>query len=329
MRALVTGAGGFLGRYIAEQLQQRGDQVRVLARGNYPTLAASGMDCISADIRDRAAVEQACGGMDAVFHTAAIAGIWGKWDDYYQINTLGTENVIAGCRAQHVPKLIYTSSPSVTFDGSDQLNQDETAGYPTTWLCHYPRAKALAEKSVLAASNDQMLTCALRPHLIWGPRDSHLVPRLIERAKTGKLRQVGDGKNLIDMIYVENAAEAHLQACDALKKGSPVNGRAYFISQGEPVNCWAWINDLLKLAGQAPIERKISFTTAWRLGGILEMIHRGLRLNEEPRMTRFLASQLARSHYFNIQRARDDFGFSPRISTSEGMRRLANSWVNG
>ena len=329
MRALVTGAGGFLGRYIAEQLQQRGDQVRVLARGNYPTLAASGMDCISADIRDRAAVEQACGGMDAVFHTAAIAGIWGKWNDYYQINTLGTENVIAGCRAQHVPKLIYTSSPSVTFDGSDQLNQDETAGYPTTWLCHYPRAKALAEKSVLAASNDQMLTCALRPHLIWGPRDSHLVPRLIERAKTGKLRQVGDGKNLIDMIYVENAAEAHLQACDALKKGSPVNGRAYFISQGEPVNCWAWINDLLKLAGQAPIERKISFTTAWRLGGILEMIHRGLRLNEEPRMTRFLASQLARSHYFNIQRARDDFGFSPRISTSEGMRRLANSWVNG
>ena len=108
-----------------------------------------------------------------------------------------------------------------------------------------------------------------------------------------------------------------------------MNGRAYFISQGEPVNCWAWINDLLKLAGQAPIERKISFTTAWRLGGILEMIHRGLRLNEEPRMTRFLASQLARSHYFNIQRARDDFGFSPRISTSEGMRRLANSWVNG
>ena len=329
MRALVTGAGGFLGRYIAEQLQQRGDQVRVLARGNYPELAAAGMDCISADIRDPDAVEQACEGIDAVFHTAAIAGIWGKWNDYYEINTLGTQHVIAACHSQNVPKLIYTSSPSVTFDGSDQINQDETAAYPDSWLCHYPHAKALAEKAVLAACSDQLYSCALRPHLIWGPRDSHLVPRLIERAKSGKLRQVGDGQNLIDMVYVENAAEAHLQACDALGKGSPVNGRAYFISQGEPVNCWDWINDLLKLAGQSHIKRKISFTTAWQLGTILEAIHRGLRLEQEPRMTRFLASQLACSHHFNIQRARDDFGYSPRISTAEGMRRLANSWVTG
>lgn len=329
MRALVTGAGGFLGRYIAEQLLERGDQVRAFSRGAYPELAERGAECIRGDIRDADQVAAACQGIDAVFHAAAIAGIWGKWQDFYEINTQGTEHVIAGCRRHDVGKLIYTSSPSVTFDGSDQVDQDETAPYPEQWLCHYPHAKALAEQAVLAANGDSLRTCALRPHLIWGPRDSHLIPRLIARARSGKLRQVGDGTNLIDMVYVENAAEAHLQACDQLQASSPVGGRAYFITQGEPVNCWEWINRLLELAGLPPVTRSISFSAAWRIGSILESAHRVLGLTGEPRMTRFLAAQLARSHYFDIQRARNDFGYSPRISTEEGLRRLANSWVNG
>ena len=329
MRALVTGAGGFLGQYIAEQLIQRGDTVRAFSRGRYPELEALGAECVAGDIRNADQVEAACQGMDVVFHTAAIAGIWGKWQDYYETNTRGTAHVIAGCQRHGVPKLVYTSSPSVTFDGSDQINQDETAAYPQHWLCHYPRAKALAEQAVLAANGSTLQTCALRPHLIWGPRDSHLIPRLIERARSGKLRQVGDGTNLIDMVYVENAAEAHLQAADALTAESPVAGRAYFISQGEPINCWAWINQLLDLAGLPPVERRISLTAAWRIGSVLELVHRTLGLKGEPRMTRFLASQLARSHYFDIQRARDDFGYSARISTAEGLRRLANSWANG
>ncbi|MCA9150350.1 MAG: NAD-dependent epimerase/dehydratase family protein [Planctomycetales bacterium] len=330
MRALVTGAGGFLGRYIVEQLVARGDHVRAFSRREYPELTALGVEPAVGDIRDAAAVGRACAGREIVFHTAAIAGIFGPWEEFYGINTLGTQHVLSGCRAAGIGRLVFTSSPSVTFDGTDQCDVDESAPYPKRWLCHYPHTKALAEQAVLAANGrDGMQTCALRPHLIWGPRDPHLVPRLLQRARSGQLRRVGDGTNLIDMVYVENAAEAHLLAADALRPGSPVGGRAYFISQGEPVNCWDWINELLQLAGLAPVQRSISTSAAWRVGAVLELAHKVLRRPGEPRMTRFLAAQLGRSHYFNVQRARDDFGYVARISADEGMRRLANSWATG
>jgi nucleoside-diphosphate-sugar epimerase len=220
--------------------------------------------------------------------------------------------------------LVYSSSPSVTFDGSDQEAVDESAPYPTRWLCHYPHSKALAEQCVLQANGrDGLLTCALRPHLIWGPRDRHLIPRLLDRARTGQLRRVGDGTNLVDMVYVENAATAHVQAADALQAGSAVCGRAYFISQGEPVNCWSWINQILELADVPPVRKSISFGAAWRVGMAMEFVYGALRMKAEPRMTRFLAAQLAKHHYFDIHRARNDFGYSPQISSAEGMQRLA------
>ena len=326
MFALVTGAGGFLGRYVAEHLVKRGDRVRSFSRGAYPLLDANGIETVRGDLRDQEAVCRACKGADVVFHTAGIAGIWGSWDYYHGVNTLGTEHIVAGCLRHEVPRLVYTSSPSVTFDGSDQLGIDESAPYSARWLCHYPHTKALAERHVLAANGRHgLMTCALRPHLIWGPRDQHLIPRLIERARSGKLRQVGDGTNLIDMVYVENAATAHLQAADALREGSPVRGRAYFISQGEPVNCWDWINELVALAGIEPIRKSIPLRSAWRVGAVMESVYGLLRIRSEPRMTRFLAAQLARTHYFDIRRAREDFGYSPAITTLEGMRRLADS----
>ena len=212
MFALVTGAGGFLGQYIVEQLLARGDRVRALARGQYPELERLSVQLVRADLRDARAASSACEGVDVVFHAAGVAGIWGPWDHYYGINYLGTENIIAGCQTHNVSRLVYTSSPSVTFDGKPQEGVDETAPYPKHWLCHYPHTKALGEQAVLAANGNALLTCALRPHLIWGPRDRHLIPRLIAQAQTGQLRRVGDGTNRIDMVYVENAAQAHLQA---------------------------------------------------------------------------------------------------------------------
>lgn len=323
----MTGAGGFLGRYIAEQLLARGDSVRSLARGDYPSLAALGVEQIRGDLRDPATVAAACAGVDIVYHVAAIAGIWGPWRRFYQINTRGTEHVIAGCLRHNVGRLVYTSSPSVTFDGADQCGVDERAPYPHRWLCHYPRSKALAEQQVLSANAPgRLLTCSLRPHLVWGPRDEHLVPRLIQRAKSGQLRRVGNGDNLVDMIYVENAAAAHLAAADQLTADSPVAGSAYFLSQGEPVNCWDWINDLLALANVPPVARHLSYRTAWRIGALLEGIWTLTGRQSEPRMTRFLAAQLATHHYFDISRAARHFGYHPQVSTAEGMNRLGN-WL--
>lgn len=326
MRCLVTGGGGFLGRYVVEQLVARGDEVRSLSRMRYRCLDQLGVHHIQGDIRNIDAVRSACEGVETVFHSAAVAGIWGPWQKYYSINTEGSRNVLVACQVTGVGRLVYSSSPSVTFDGTDQRGIDESAAsYPKQWLCHYPHTKAIAEREILEANRESLRTCALRPHLIWGPRDEHLIPRLLDRARQGKLRIVGDGTNLVDMIYVENAATAHLQAADAMADPkSVVGGRAYFLSQGEPVNCWQWINEIVQLAGLDPVSKRIPFKVAWHLGHAMETAYSLLRKSEEPRMTRFLAAQLATSHYFDISAARRDFGFTPRISTSEGMQRLAN-----
>jgi nucleoside-diphosphate-sugar epimerase len=319
---LVTGGGGFLGLYIVEQLVARGDTVRVLCRGTYPRLIELGVECIAGDIREPASVATACAGVDTVYHVAAVSGIWGPWQHYYRINTQGTEIVIAACRAQRVAKLVYTSSPSVIYDGRDHHGADETLPYPHNYLCHYPRSKALAERAVLAANDSALATTALRPHLIWGPRDSNLVPRLIARARAGKLRRVGPGNNLISMSYVENAAHAHLLAADRLAPGSPVAGQAYFINEPEPVNLWQWIDQLLALAGLPPVRKSISPRMAYAAGAILETVYRVMSLSEEPPMTRFLAQQLGGTHYYEIGKAARDFGYQPIVTVTEGMRRL-------
>ena len=323
MKALVTGGGGFLGLYIVEQLLADGDDVRVFCRGRYTQLDALGVETQQGDLRDAEQVARACNGIDTVFHVAAVPGIWGSWDMFHGINTLGTQHVIAGCQRHGVAKLVYTSSPSVVFDGHDHLNADESLPYPTRFPCHYPHTKALGEQAVLAASGQHGLaTCALRPHLIWGPRDNQLIPRLIRRAQSGRLRQVGDGSNLISMAYVENVAAAHLQAAKALGLNSPVAGQAYFINEPEPVPCWEWINTLLGRAGLPPIRKRISTAAAYRIGAVLEGVWTLLRLQSEPPMTRFLASQLSSSHAYRIDKAVRDFGYSPRFSVEEGLRRF-------
>jgi nucleoside-diphosphate-sugar epimerase len=192
---------------------------------------------------------------------------------------------------------------------------------------YYSETKACAEQAVLAASGSGLRTCALRPHLIWGPGDTHLVPRLIARARSGRLRRVGDGTNLVDVTYVENAADAHLLAADALAGETPAAaGKAYFISQGEPMNCWQWIDEILALAGEHSVGKSMSLKTARRVGAVCETAYRLLRLNGEPPMTRFLAAQLAASHWFDISAARRDLGYQPRVSTDEGMKRLGK-WL--
>jgi 2-alkyl-3-oxoalkanoate reductase len=323
MKALVTGGAGFLGLYVTEQLVARGDTVRVLSRRSHPRLGELGVEWQGGDIRDPQSVERACRDVDTVFHLAAVPGIWGPWKLYYETNTLGTRHVLDACRKLKIVRLVYTSSPSVIYDGADHLNVDESYPYAARYLCHYPHTKALAEREVLAANDrDSLATIALRPHLIWGPRDNHLIPRLIARARSGRLRRVGQGQNVISMSYVENAAAAHLQAVDALKPGSPCAGNAYFINEPEPVNLWGFIDQLLSLAGLPPVRKTISTRAAYNLGAALEGIYGTLRLSAEPPMTRFLAQQLGGSHSYQIARAQRDFGYHPVATAEEGLRRL-------
>jgi nucleoside-diphosphate-sugar epimerase len=324
MKALVTGGGGFLGLYIVEQLLNRGDDVRVFCRGQYDSLDQLDVEVVRGDIRDADAVTKACADIESVFHVAAIPGIWGPWERYHSINTLGTDNVIQACRSQQVSRLIYTSSPSVVFDGSDHVDADESLNYPDHWLCHYPHSKALAEQAVLQASSQHLKTVSLRPHLIWGPRDNHLIPRLIQRALSGRLRKVGDGTNVVSVSYVENVAHAHLLAEHALRESDTAAGSPYFINEPEAVNLWNWIDDVLQLAGIAPVNRSVSLQTAWLAGAAMEIVWKLLRLKSEPLMTRFVASQLAGSHSYSIHAAETDFGYKPLFTMQEGLKRLAD-----
>ncbi len=323
-KVLVTGGGGFLGRAIVKLLVQRSDHVRSFSRNLHSELASMGIEQVQGDICDNTAMEQALKGVDLVFHTAAKAGIWGNYSDYYKTNVIGTQNVIAGCIKHNISGLIYTSSPSVVFNGTDMEGVNESVPYPATYYAHYPKTKAIAEQNVIKAAGEGLMTIILRPHLIWGPRDKHFVPRIISRAKN--LIRVGNGKNLVDTVYIDNAADAHILAADGLGKNPKLSGNIYFISQGDPVPLWDMINYILKAAGLAPVQRSMPRRIAWLIGCILEFAYRAFHISGEPRMTRFLADELAKTHWFDISAAEKDLGYTPRVSIKEGLRRL-ESWL--
>ncbi|MEJ2170695.1 MAG: NAD-dependent epimerase/dehydratase family protein [Desulfobacterales bacterium] len=323
-RVLVTGGGGFLGDSIVSRLVRRGDHVRSLARNLYPALEVLGVEQIRGDIGEAPAVDKACRDVDVVFHVAAKPPPWGKYTDYYQTNVVGTRNVIDACIQQQVSRLIYTSTPSVIFNGENLEGVDESFPYPAKYKAYYPATKAEAEQSVVKAAGRGLKTIILRPHEIWGPGDPHFVPRLLARAK--KLKQIGDGRNLIDTIYIDNAADAHILAAEKLKDNPRLSGNIYFISQGEPMPAWDMINAVLKAAGYGPVQGKVPFRVAWLTGAALEFFYKAFRIAGEPQMTRFLAEAVAVSHWFNIDAAKKDLGYQPMVSTREGLKRLAE-WL--
>jgi nucleoside-diphosphate-sugar epimerase len=329
--ALVTGGGGFLGRYIVEQLLARGDRVTVFARGHYPELGRLGATLIRGDIRDLDGITQASEDVDVVYHTAAKAGLWGPRSEFYEVNVTGTENVIEACRRQGVAKLIYTSSPSVIFDGTDQCGVGEAYPYPEDYENPYPETKALGERRVIEANRNGLLTTSLRPHLIFGPRDNHLLPALLKRAAQGRVPQVGDGTNRVDLTYVEDAAAAHLLAAEALVPGSPASGApgagtVYFISQGAPVTLWTWIRNLLAELDLPPIRVRIPLWAARAAGAVLATTYRALPLRGEPPLTPFLASELAQNHYYDIGRARRELGYRPTHTMAEATQKTV-AWL--
>ncbi len=339
MRSTVLGGGGFLGQHITRMLLARGEAVRIFNRGAYPALVALGATGCQGDILDYEAVRAACEGSDTVFHTVAVCDIVRSRRRYYEVNVRGTAHVIRACLETGVRHLVYTSTPSVVVGQEDIIGGDESLPYPSRYTAPYPATKAVAEQMVLAANCWEMVvggvgesrtgsglahlrTCALRPHLIWGPGDPHIIPKLFQGALQGRLRMVGDGRNQVSLTYVENAAHGHIQAADELRGQGRCAGRAYFINDTAPVLLWEWINALLVSLGLPPVTRRVSHPLARALSQLGELAYAALPFLGTPRMTRFVVDQLARSHCFSHAAATRDFGYVPLVTPEEGMRQL-------
>lgn len=325
MRVLVTGAGGFLGGAVTRRLLERGDSVRSFCRSHYVDLDNLGVEQRQGNLADREAVFEACRDVELVFHVAAKAGIWGSRRDFHRTNVIGTRNVIEACRRLGIDRLIYTSSPSVVFNGKDMEGVDESTPYPEHYKAAYPETKAIAERLVLAANDPSLATVSLRPHLIWGPGDTNLVPGILRRGRQGGLRRIGHEEKLADFTYIDNAAEAHVCAADCLTPEGPAAGKAYFISQAEPTPIWDFINRVLACADLPPVQERVPRPVAYAGGALLETVYRLLPLSGEPRLTRFLVEELSTSHWFDITAARRDLSFQPVVSMEEGFRRLRAS----
>ncbi|MEM7139064.1 MAG: NAD-dependent epimerase/dehydratase family protein [Myxococcota bacterium] len=325
MTVLVTGGGGFIGRSIVSALLAQGKSVRVLCRGDYPELRERGVDLRRGDLADPSAVSAAVEGCNAVFHVAARFDLWGRYEDFFATNVQGTRNVIRSCRDHGVARLVYTSTPSVVHGGDSVDGVDESAPYPTAFEAHYPATKALAEQEVLAANDASLATVAIRPHLVWGPGDTSALPRLVARATAGRVAIIGEPQK-IDTTYIDNCVLAHVAALDRLSPQSPIAGRAYFVTQGEPTTVPDFMNDMLAAAGLPPVTKRVSVRTARAAATVFESIWNILRLQSEPPVTRFMVSQLSTSHWYDISAARRDLGYAPTVRYDEGMRRLA-AWV--
>ncbi|PID72547.1 MAG: 3-beta hydroxysteroid dehydrogenase [Desulfobulbus propionicus] len=325
-KVLVTGGGGFIGKGIVRALLSRGCQVTVVGRNPYPDLTQLGVRCLQGDIQDQSFLLQAFSGMDTVFHVAAKAGIWGSKASYFGINVNGTKNVIGACLHNNISVLVYTSTPSVVFDRAPINGGNEQLAYAKRPLCHYAASKIAAEKMVLQANDETLRTTAIRPHLVWGPGDRQLVPRLVERGRQAQLKIVGDGVNKVDISYIDNVVHAHILAAENLHNEATAAGEAFFIGQQEPVELWDWINVLFAQLGVPKVEQRVAFPVAYLAGAVLEAGYTILGKNEEPGMTRFLAHQLAHSHWFAHTKAEQILRYKEQVNTTQGVANLV-AWI--
>ena len=324
MRILITGGGGFLGTAVCRLLGTQGHDVVAFQRSPAEHLAAEKIHVVRGDIASPADVDAAIAGCDAVIHTAGKAGIWGDPAEYQRINVEGTACVIDACRKAGVRYLVHTSSPSIVHGGDDVGGVDESVPVAERFSAPYPASKAAAERLVLAASGRELISVALRPHLIWGPGDPHILPRLAEKARRGSLALPGPDKP-VDTIFVDNAAQAHVQALVELTGQARCAGKPYFVTNNEPLPQGEIISRLLAAIGFQVRIHAVPAGLAMAAAGLCEFAWRTLRLQSEPPMTRFAVEQLATAHWFDTCAAERDFGYRPTIDIAEGLKRLAES----
>lgn len=318
---LVTGAGGFVGLALSRMLVARGDRVRHFSRRAYASLAALGIEQNLGDIENPDALARAMEGCDSVAHVAARAGVWGTLGDFWRPNVLGTRAVISACQLAGVSRLVVTSSPSVVFHPGGHAGADERLPYPTKHGSLYSRTKAIAEREALAANGPSLAVTALRPHLVWGPGDPHLLPRLYARARAGRLVKIGPG-GMVDTTCVANAAHAHVLALDAVAPGAPCAGKAYFIANDEPMPLWDLINRLLAAEGLPPVTRTVPVRLAKSIATCAECLWACFPLPGEPPTTRFVVEELSTSHWYSLAEARRDLGYRPIVTLEHGLGEL-------
>jgi nucleoside-diphosphate-sugar epimerase len=316
VKVLVTGASGMLGRAVATALLGRGDDVTVLQR------RPAGLECAErlGDVTDAATVRAAADGMDAIVHLAARVSVTGRWPAFAAVNVDGTAHVLAAARASGAGRVVQISSPSVAHSGRSLVGAAATPADPDHAGGHYARSKAMAERLALAASSDDLAVVAVRPHLVWGPGDTQLVGRIVQRAKAGRLALVGRGTSLVDTTYVDNAVDAILAALD---RAEAVRGRAFVVSNGQPRPLAELVQRICTAAGAPQPRRHVPYPVARAGGALAELAWAGLRRTDDPPMTRFLAEQLSTAHWFDLRDTRAALHWRPLVDLDEGFRRLA------
>ncbi len=315
MRVLVTGATSLLGRTVTGQLLARGDDVTVFQRHS------SDIDTreVLGDISDADAVARAAEGVEAVVHLAARVGVVGIWREFERTNVMGTTNVVAAARGAGASRFVHVSSPAVAHAGESLVGSGAGAANPNSARGPYARSKAFAEHAALAGNSSDMSVVAVRPHLVWGPGDTQLVGRIVERAKQGRLAIVGTGASLIDSTYVDNAADALVAALDHAPE---IGGKALVVSNGQPRPVRELIDRIVRAAGLKPPRIRVPYRVARGGGLVLEKVWDRIDRTEDPPMTSFLAEQLGTAHWFDQRETRRALQWSPVITIDEGFTRL-------
>ncbi len=328
MKVLVTGATSLIGTHLVDALVGRGDDVRTFQRTPPAEGDRSGVAHVAGDVSDADAVDAAVSGCDAVVHLAAKVGIVGERESFVAVNVDGTRHVVDAAARRRLERVVHVSSPSVAHDGRPIIGGGADPALTSIsnggW---YPETKAIAEPLALDAASEHMGVVAVRPHLVWGPGDTQLVGRIVERARAGRLALVGGGTALVDTTYIDNAATSLVAALDAVQPGARCSGRAYVIANGEPRPIRELVLGICAAAGVEAQPKDVPFAVATRIGGVIDRLWPRLGRDDEPPLTRFLAEQLGTAHWFDPRPAATDLGWQPTVSIDEGLERL-RTWFD-
>lgn len=319
MKVLVTGASGFLGQATAAAVRDAGHEVRTFQRR--PS-GVPGVQDVAGTMTDDAAIARAVDGVEAVVHLAAKVSLAGDPADFARVNVEGTRSLLWAARAAGVERFVFVSSPSVAHTGSSLVGADAGPAEPSRARGDYARTKAAAELLALGADAPDFAVVAVRPHLVWGPGDTQLVGRIVERARAGRLPLLDSGAALIDTLYVDNAATAMVAALERVTDDG-VHGNAYVVTNGEPRPVADLLAGICTASGVRPPQWHVPAAVARAAGSVVEAVWRVRPGEDEPPMTRFLAEQLSTAHWFDQRRTRRDLGWTPSVSIDEGLERLA------